>query len=106
MTTAITCPGCGAPLSHPGGRATARCPYCGVAVAVAPPPPADAPAPPARDRQVPDPTLAPVAELLRADKRVQATILYRQITGATLKAARLAIDRFLAGEQLRRPEPF
>ena len=52
---------------------------------------------------MPDPSLSEVAALFRAGKRVQATIRYREITGANLKEARLAIDRFAAGEPLRRP---
>lgn len=41
--------------------------------------------------------------LVRAGKRVQATIRYREITGSGLKEAKQALDRFLAGDALQRP---
>jgi hypothetical protein len=52
---------------------------------------------------IPDPSLSEVAALFRSGKRVQATILYREITGASLQEARIAMDQFAAGEPLRRP---
>ena len=80
-----------------------RCAYCGALISVASLAPAAPPPQPARDPLVPDPTLAEVAELFRAGKRVQATMRYREITGAGLKDARLAIDQFASGQPLRRP---
>lgn len=73
-----------------------QCDYCGSSIQLAE-------AAPAPDPLVPDPSLSEVATLFRAGKRVQATIRYREITGAGLKEARIAIDRFAAGEPLRRP---
>jgi len=61
------------------------------------------PSSPISDPQIPDPSLTEIAALMRAGKRVQATILYREITGAGLKEAQQALDRFVAGEALRRP---
>jgi uncharacterized Zn finger protein (UPF0148 family) len=106
MGAAFICPNCGAPLLVGRGQAVAQCGYCGSSVAVPQP---ETPAQKAersayhRDPLVPDPTLSEVAALFREGKRVQATILYREITGATLKQAQQALDRLAAGEPLRRP---
>jgi ribosomal protein L7/L12 len=77
-----------------------RCTYCGSSVVV---PEALRPKRVESDPLVPDPTLSEVATLFRAGRRVQATIRYREITGAGLKEAKQAIDRFANGEPLRRP---
>ncbi len=95
---ALTCPSCGAPLSVTGAQATVRCAYCGASVAVP-----EVRRPPIGDPLLPDPSLAEVAALFRDGRRVQATIRYREITGATLPEARAALDAFAAGQPLRRP---
>jgi hypothetical protein len=100
MLQAQTCPNCGAALPDEVAERAVRCGYCGTLVSSAPPLP---PVPPARDPLVPDPSLTEVATLFRAGKRVQATLRYREITGAGLKEARLAMDLFAAGQPLRRP---
>jgi DNA-directed RNA polymerase subunit RPC12/RpoP len=100
MTTNLNCPNCGAALEIDGSQPVVRCSHCGSSVMV---PEAARPAAPKPDPLVPDPSLAEVAALFRDGKRVQATIRYREITGASLKDARLALDRFAAGEPLRRP---
>jgi DNA-directed RNA polymerase subunit RPC12/RpoP len=100
MTESFSCPNCGGALELDGAQPVIRCPHCGSSVIV---PEALRPAASAPDRQIPDPSLSEVAALFRAGKRVQATVRYREITGAGLKEAREAIDRFAAGEPLRRP---
>jgi hypothetical protein len=100
MPQSFACPNCGAALSYNGVRPVVECAFCGSSVMIPAPTPT---AVPAHDPLVPDPSLSEVAALFRAGKRVQATIRYREITGANLKEARLAIDRFAAGEPLRRP---
>ncbi len=100
MPQTISCPNCGAALDFDGAQTVIRCSHCGSSVIV---PEAARPAAPAPDRLVPDPSLSEVAALFRAGKRVRATVRYREITGAGLKEAREAIDRFAAGEPLRRP---
>jgi len=97
---ALECPNCGASLEYDGKSSTIRCQQCGSSILVSEPlrPTGYAP-----DPLVPDPTLTEVAALLREGKRVHATIRYREITGAGLKEAQLAIERFLAGEPLQRP---
>jgi DNA-directed RNA polymerase subunit RPC12/RpoP len=101
MPESFTCPSCGAGLSYAGTQPVIRCDYCGSSVLV----PEGLRTPPAAptDPLVPDPSLSEVAALFRAGKRVQATIRYREITGAALKEARLALDAFAAGQPLRRP---
>lgn len=99
MIQSINCPNCNAPLEYDGAPTILKCPYCGTSAAVVDIFPAGS----IPDPQLPDPSLAEVAELMRAGKRVQATILYREITGAGLKEAQQALDRFAAGEALRRP---
>lgn len=100
MPQTFACPNCGASLNLDGNRSSVRCEHCGSTVLV---PEAAQPTTPEPDRQVPDPSLSEVAALLRAGKRVQATHRYREITGASLKDAKLAMDQFLAGQPLRRP---
>lgn len=106
MASVIECPRCGGALELPQGDDRVKCRYCGSLIVV---PEAATPRPPAPqpstrpDPRLPDSTLADVAALLGAGRRVRATIRYRQITGATLRQARLAIDRFLAGGSLERP---
>ena len=100
MPQAFACPNCGAALSYAGVRPVVECSFCGSSVMIPVPTPATALG---YDPLVPDPSLSEVAALFRAGKRVQATIRYREITGAALKEARSAIDRFAAGEPLRRP---
>ncbi len=100
MTHAIACPQCSAPLPISAHETFIRCPYCGSAVQVASAPESTNSA---HDPLLPDPSLTEVAMLLRAGKRVQATVRYREITGASLKGARQALDQFVAGEPLRRP---
>jgi len=100
MPQSFSCPNCGVALTYDGAQTVVRCSHCGSSVVV---PETMRPAAPAIDRLVPDPTLSEVAALFRAGKRVQATMRYREITGAGLKEAREAIDRFAAGEPLRRP---
>ena len=95
-----TCPSCGAALPEEVALRAVRCKYCGALVSSAPSPAA---VPLARDPLVPDPSLTEVATLFREGKRVRATMRYREITGAGLKEARLAIDQFAAGQPLRRP---
>ncbi len=99
-TLSLSCPNCSAPLEVDGSTSTVRCAYCGSLVAL---PGAYRPPAPQPDPLVPDPGLSEVAALFRAGKRVQATIRFREITGASLKDAQMAIDRFAAGEPLRRP---
>jgi DNA-directed RNA polymerase subunit RPC12/RpoP len=100
MTQPFSCPNCGGALELDGAQPVIRCPHCGSSVIV---PEALRPAAPAPDRLVPDPTLSEVAALFRAGRRVQATVRYREITGADLKEARQALDAFASGEPLRRP---
>jgi hypothetical protein len=100
MPQAFSCPNCGAALDYDGVQALIPCSQCGSSVIV---PETLRPSAPQPDPLLPDPTLTEVATLFRAGKRVQATIRYREITGAGLKEARAAIDRFAAGEPLRRP---
>jgi ribosomal protein L7/L12 len=99
MIQSIECPNCSAPLEFDGSQAVVKCTYCGATVSIA----QSIPGASMPDPQVPDPSLTEVAVLVRAGKRVQATIRYREITGAGLKEAKQAIDRFVAGEALRRP---
>lgn len=100
MSQSFSCSNCGAALDYEGTQLTVRCTYCGSSVVV---PEALRPTQVESDPLVPDPTLSEVATLFRAGKRVQATIRYREITGAGLKEAKQAIDRFANGEPLRRP---
>jgi len=100
MLESFSCPNCGTALNSDGTPAVLHCPACGGSIII---PDSLRPTATRSDPQVPDPSLSEVAALLRADQRVHATILYREITGASLKEAQLAIDRFLAGEPLRRP---
>jgi hypothetical protein len=99
MIESIHCPNCSAPLDYDGSQAILKCSYCGASVNIA----HCSPSAPVFDPQVPDPSLTEVAVLVRTGKRVQATIRYREITGAGLKEAKQALDRFVAGEALRRP---
>lgn len=99
MIQSISCPNCSGPLDYDGSKEVLKCAYCGASVVVA----QLTPSVPKPDPQIPDPSLTEVAALVRAGKRVQATILYREITGAGLKEAQQALDRFVAGEALRRP---
>ncbi len=106
MASVIECPRCGGALELPEDDDRVKCRYCGSLIVV--PEAATArqvaqPAPTRPDPRLPDATLADVAALLGAGRRVRATIRYRQVTGATLRQARLAIDRFLAGGPLERP---
>lgn len=100
MLESFACPNCGAALNFDGTQTVLHCPACGSSIAV---PDHLRPATPRPDPLVPDPSLSEVAALLRSDQRVHATILYREITGASLKDAQQAIDQFLAGGPLRRP---
>lgn len=100
MPQSLSCSNCGAALDYDGIQPVIRCVYCGSTIVV---PESLRPSVTASDPLVPDPTLSEVAALLRAGQRVKATIRYREITGAGLKEARIAIDRFAAGEPLRRP---
>jgi ribosomal protein L7/L12 len=86
-------------MDFDGSQAVVKCAYCGASVSIA----QSIPGIPILDPQVPDPSLTEVATLVRAGKRVQATIRYREITGAGLKEAKQALDRFLAGDALQRP---
>lgn len=95
----IHCPNCSGPLDYNGTQAVIKCAYCGSSVVTAQFNPASS----IPDPQVPDSSLTEVAVLMRAGKRVQVTILYREITGAGLKEAKQALDRFVSGEALRRP---
>ena len=99
MIYSVQCPNCSASLDFDGSQAVVKCAYCGSSVSIA----QSIPGVPFPDPQIPDPSLTEVAVLVRAGKRVQATIRYREITGAGLKEAKQAIDRFVAGEALRRP---
>lgn len=103
MIESFFCPNCAAPLDYDGVQAVLHCPYCGSALAVKQPVAAGPAAGPAADPQLPDPSLAEVAALFRAGRRVQATIMYREITGASLAEASQALDRFAGGGPLRRP---
>jgi len=100
MLQSYNCPNCGAVLQVDVTSTVLICPACGSSIGV---PERARPAPLQPDPLVPDLSLSEVAALLRSDQRVHATILYREITGASLKDAQLAIDRFLTGEPLRRP---
>ncbi len=100
MPQSISCPNCGSALDYDGVQPVAHCAYCGSSITA---PEAQHSSKAGADPLVPDPSLSEVAALLRTGQRVKATILYREITGAALKDARLAIDRFMAGEPLRRP---
>ncbi len=100
MLRSFSCPNCGAALEYAGTQSVVRCSYCGSSIEIAEAMHSSSAAP---DPLVPDPTLSEVAALFRAGQRVKATILYREITGASLKEAHDAIDRFAAGEPLRRP---
>ena len=93
MPQSFSCPNCSAALDYDGRQAVVQCVYCGSSIVV---PESLRPPVAAPDPLVPDPTLS-------AGQRVKATIRYREITGAGLKEARIAIDRFAAGELLRRP---
>lgn len=99
MAHALTCPNCGAALTVKANQTIVRCTFCGNTIAL----PETQAAAPQPDPLVPDPTLNQVAALLRQEKRVQATQLYREITGARLNEAKTAIDHFVASEPLRRP---
>lgn len=81
MIQSICCPNCSGPLDYDGSREVLKCAYCGASVVVA----QLTPSAPKPDPQIPDPSLTEVAALMHAGKRVQATILYREITGAGLK---------------------
>lgn len=100
MLSSFTCPNCNAPLQYKPSDLVLTCEYCKSTIILPSPPNMG---PPQADPLIPDPSLSEVATLFRAGKRVQATILYREITGASLQEARIAIDRFAAGEPLRRP---
>jgi len=99
MIESIDCPNCSAPLDYDGSQTVLKCSFCGASVNIA----QNSPSVPIPDPQVPDPSLTEVAVLVRAGKRVQATIRYREITGAGLKEAKQALDRFMAGGALQRP---
>ena len=101
MLDSLDCPNCGAPLSFKDFSTPLRCANCGSSIIMAD---EVRPAPAKRDPLVPDTTLSEVAALVRANNRVQAIFRYREITGANLKEAQLAIERFARGEPLRRPE--
>jgi len=103
MTQTFNCPSCGGSLDYDGRATTVRCPYCSNTVIGPEAIRETIPAAPKRDPLVRDPSLALVADLLREGKRVQATIQYRQVTGATLKQAQIAIEQYLAGMPLKRP---
>lgn len=103
MLDSLDCPNCGAPLNFNDLSAARRCPACGSSIIMADEDEVR-PSTTKRDPSVPDATLSEVAALFRAGKRVQATIRYREITGANLKEAQLAIERFAQGEPLQRPE--
>jgi LSD1 subclass zinc finger protein len=102
----FNCPNCNAPLNYDHKATTVVCTYCNNTVVV--PEAMRSPAAPAPDTLatnplVKDPALAGVAALLREGKRVQATIRYREVTGATLMQARIAIEQYLSGMPLERP---
>lgn len=99
MIQSIQCPNCSAPLDSNGSQVVVKCAYCGASVSLV----QSFPGVPIPDPQVPDPSLTEVVMLVRTGKRVQATIRYREITGAGLKEAKQALDRFMAGEPLQRP---
>jgi DNA-directed RNA polymerase subunit RPC12/RpoP len=101
MPYALSCPNCGASLDYAPDQLVVRCTHCDSSIVIADLLPQTDTKP---DPLIPDPTLREVALLLRAGKRVQATIRYREITGADLKEAHLAIERFAQGEPLRRPD--
>ncbi len=103
MSQSFICPNCSAPLDYDGEGATQRCPYCNNSVIVPESLRASQPPPPARDPLVKDPSLLEVAELFREGKRVQATIRYREITGASLTEAHIAIEQYANGQLLTRP---
>lgn len=104
MTQTFNCPTCNGPLEYDGQASTVRCPYCSNTVivpeSIRQPAAPEAPKP---DPLVRDPSLKLVADLLREGKRVQATVQYRQVTGATLKQAYIAIEEYLSGMPLERP---
>jgi DNA-directed RNA polymerase subunit RPC12/RpoP len=97
----FVCPNCGTALNFDGTQTTLRCPGCGGSIIV---PDDMRPSTAKPDPLIPDPSLNEVAALLRSDQRVHATIRYREITGANLKEAHLAIERFVQGKPLQRPE--
>jgi predicted RNA-binding Zn-ribbon protein involved in translation (DUF1610 family) len=100
MLVSFACPNCGTALHFDGTQTVLHCPACGGSIIV---PDNLRPSTTRPDPLVPDLSLSEVAALLRSGQRVHATILYREITGAGLQEAQLAIDQFLAGELLRRP---
>lgn len=101
MLESFACPNCGTALNFDGTQTVLHCPACGGSISV---PDNVRPSTAKPDPLMPDPSLSEVAALLRSGQRVHATILYREITGANLKEAHLAIERFAQGEPLQRPE--
>ncbi|MEK7327783.1 MAG: hypothetical protein AAB217_21265 [Chloroflexota bacterium] len=93
MLKEFKCPTCGAPLDYKGGPdLTINCSFCGTPVIVPPElrtgpivePPAPTSAAPLTVGQRPE--FAEIERLVREGKKIEAIKLFRQLTGAGLKA--------------------
>lgn len=96
MAEAFKCPSCAAPLEYPsGGGLSIRCPFCNTTVML------DAGRAQGTPNEIADrigPAMgkaiefAKIAGLVRAGQKIEAIKIYRQATGASLAAAKTAID--------------
>jgi hypothetical protein len=89
MASIFNCPGCGAPLDYSGSGDTMRCPYCHNNVII----PDDLRHPAAAPQTaVASGEMFAIGRLLQSGEKIEAIKLYRQMTGASLEQARLAVD--------------
>ncbi len=83
MVMVVSCPSCGAPISH----GVAACPYCRVALSWPGAPPAAGPAAPATPEAP-----AGVVEQLRGGNKIMAIRTYHKATGCSLGDAKRFVD--------------
>jgi LSD1 subclass zinc finger protein len=105
MSKPFKCTSCGGPLEYDGNASTVRCPFCGNSIIV----PEELRARPAPSwgaglvdgifkLQQRAENLQEIARLARSNRKIEAIRLYREIFGAGLEEAKVAVDRMAAGE--------
>ena len=105
MASTFNCSGCGAPLDYSGSGDTMRCPYCHNNVIV--PEELRHPAA-AAQTAVGSGEMYAITRLVESGEKIEALKLYRQMTGASLEQARLAVDALQSAVPqpvVARPEP-
>jgi DNA-directed RNA polymerase subunit RPC12/RpoP len=111
MNPRFACPTCDAPLEDDGRSSTARCDYCGTVVIVPDAMRPTATPPPGRSTPPATPPLSPaqaeaaqqkqqaineIMELVRAGRQEEASQLYHESFGVSLKEAKRTVAQLVA----------